>query len=41
MLITDESIEFENYPVEGQDCRKITDYFRRIHGVHLKLMKEN
>ena len=33
-LITDE-------PVEVQDCKKITDHFRGIHGIYPNLIKEN
>ena len=40
-LVTDESVEFEKYPVEVQDCKRITDHFRGIYRIYLNLMKEN
>ena len=40
-LVTDEPVEFEKYPVEVQDCRKITDHFRGIYGIYPDLIKEN
>ena len=40
-LVTDEPVELEKYPVEVQDCRKITDWFRRIYGIYPNLIKEN
>ena len=40
-LVTDEPVEFEKQPVEVQDCRKITDYFRRIYRIYPNLIKEN
>ena len=42
-LVTDEPVEFKEEPVEVQDCRKITDRFRRIHRIVLypNLIKEN
>ena len=30
-----------NEPVEVQDCRKITNHFRRIYGIYPNLIKEN
>ena len=40
-LVTNEPVEFEKYPVEVEDCRKITDYFRGIHRIYPNLIKEN
>ena len=40
-LVTDESVEFEKYPVEVQDCRKVTKNFRGIYRMYPKLIKEN
>ena len=37
-LVTDEPVEFEKKPVEVQDSRRITDHFRRIYGIYLKLL---
>ena len=37
-LVTYELIEFEKYPVEGQDFRKFTNYFS---GIYLQPIKEN
>ena len=34
-------VEFEKYPVELQDFRKITDHFKGIYRIHLKLTKQN
>ena len=31
--VTDEPVEFGKQPVEVQDCRKITDYFRGIYRI--------
>ena len=40
-LVTDESIEFEKYPVEIGDFRRLTDQFRGIcRRLYLKWMKE-
>jgi hypothetical protein len=39
-LVTNEAVEFEKYPVEVQDFRKITDRFRRIYIEHLKLVTD-
>ena len=33
-LVTDEPVEFEKYPVEDQNYRKITDCFRGIYGIY-------
>ena len=38
-LVTNEPVEFEEYPVEGQDCRKITDQFRGIYRIYPNLIK--
>ena len=40
-LVTVEPVEFEEYPIEVQDCRKITDHFRGIHEIYPILIKEN
>ena len=37
--ITNEPVEFDNYPVEVQDCRRIIDRFiRRNHRTYPKLI---
>ena len=33
-LVTGEPVEFEKYPVEIQDCRKINDHFRGIYRIY-------
>ena len=33
-------VEFKIYPVEVQDCRKITDYFRGIYRIYPNLIKD-
>ena len=40
-LVTDEPVEFEERPVEVQDCRKITDRFRGMYIIYPNLIKEN
>ena len=40
-LVTNEPVEFEEYPVEVQDCKKITDHFRGIYRIYPNLIKEN
>ena len=40
-LDTDEPVEFENYPVEVQVCKKITNRFRGIYRIYPNSMKEN
>ena len=40
-LVTDEVVEFEKWPVEVQDFRKITHRSRGIYEIHLKLVKKN
>ena len=40
-LVTDELVEFEKWPVEVQDCMKITDHFRGIYRIYPLLIKEN
>ena len=40
-LVTNELVEFEKWPVEVQDCRKITDHSRGIHRIYPNLIKEN
>ena len=39
-LVTNEPIKFEKQPVEVQDCRKTTDYFRGIYRINPNLIKE-
>ena len=41
LVITDEPAEFEEYPVEVQDCRKINHHFRGIYGIFLEFNIEN
>ena len=36
--VTDELVEFEKYLVEVGDFRRITDHFRGIYGINLKLI---
>ena len=38
-LVTDEPVEFEEKPVEVDDCRKITGHFRGIHRIYPKFYK--
>ena len=38
-LVIDEPIEFEKYPVEVQDCMKITGHFRGIYKLYPNLIK--
>jgi hypothetical protein len=33
-LVTDEPIVFEKYPVEVQDCRKMTHHFKGIYRIY-------
>ena len=40
-LVTDEPVEFEKWPVEVKDCRKITDHFRGNYRIYPNLLKEN
>ena len=40
-LVTNEPVEFENILVEVQDCKKITDHFRRIYRRYPNFTKEN
>ena len=40
-LVTNEPVEFEKFPVEVQDCKKITDHFREIYKIYPNLIKEN
>jgi hypothetical protein len=40
-LVTNEPVEFEKYPVEIQDCTKITDHFKGIYRIYSNLIKEN
>jgi hypothetical protein len=41
LLVTDEPVEFQKQPLEVEDCRKFTDHFRGIYGIHLKLKRKN
>ena len=34
-LVTDEPVEFEKWPVEVPDFRRITDHFRGMNGIYL------
>lgn len=34
-------VEFENWVVEVEDFRKITDRLRGIYGIHLESIKKN
>ena len=38
-LVTDELVELEKYPVEVQDCRKMTDRFRGIYRIYPQFNK--
>ena len=40
-LGTDEPVEFEKNPVEGQTFRRIPDHFLGIYRIYRNLMKEN
>ena len=40
-LVPNEPVEFEEWQVEIQDCRKITDHFRGIYRMYFNLIKEN
>ena len=40
-LVTNEPVEFGKFPVEVQDCKKITDHFREIYKIYPNLIKEN
>ena len=40
-LVTNEPVEFENWLVEIQDCKKITDHFRGICRIFPNSIKEN
>ena len=39
-LLVNSLFEFKKSPVEVQDSRKITDHFRGIYGINLKLLKK-
>ena len=39
-LVTDEPVEFEEKPVEVQDCKKITHHYRGIYRINPNLIKE-
>ena len=34
LLVTNEPVEFEKQPIEVQDFRKITNYFREIYQIY-------
>ena len=38
-LVTYELVEFEKWPVEVRDIRRIIDHFRGIYRIYLKWMK--
>ena len=38
-LVSDEPVEFEKYPVEVQNCRKITDHFKGIYRIYPQFNK--
>ena len=40
-LVTDGPVEFEKYPVDVQDYRKITDHFRGMYRIYPNSIKEN
>ena len=40
-LVTDELVEFEKWPVEVGDFRRISDHFRGIYKIYLKRIKQN
>ena len=40
LLVTDEPVELEKRPVEVGDSRKVTDHFRGICRMYLKLINE-
>ena len=40
-LVTSEPVEFEKKPVEVQDCREFTDYFRGIYRIYPNSKKED
>ena len=33
-VVTDEPVEFEKWPVEVQECRKITDHLSGTYGIY-------
>jgi hypothetical protein len=35
LLVTNETVEFEEYSVEVQDVREITQHLRGIYGIYL------
>ena len=39
-LVKDEPVEFEKQPVEVQDCRIMTNHFRRIYRIYPNLKQE-
>ena len=39
-LITNEPVEFEKWPVEVEDCRKITDNLRGIYRIYPNLIRK-
>ena len=41
LLLTNEPVEFEKSPVEAQNSRKISDRFRGICRMYLKLLKKS
>ena len=39
-LVTNELVEFEKQPVEVEDCRKMTDLFKRIYRIYPNLTRK-
>ena len=40
-LVTHEPVELDKYPVEVQDCMRITNHFKGIYRIYPNLIKEN
>ena len=40
-LVTDELFEFEKYPVEVQDFKKITKHYKEIYKIYPNLINKN
>ena len=41
LLVTNEPVEFEKEPVEVKNSKKITDHFRGICKMYLKLLRRS
>jgi hypothetical protein len=39
-LVMDEPVEFEKWPVEVRDCKKISYHFRGTYGIYPNLKKK-